>query len=364
MAVRTICVDIGDKRNADDALSAKHAQRVCPLAEKASILRAMPDERRSARRAPLTGIHATYESASGQRHQVLVSDLSKEGLFLQTESLLAVGKRLSLEISVAGEPAPWAALGRVVWTRSTPDAAGLPGMGVKLIDVEDSVATAIERFVSSRMPAKPAAVAPRPPAREKTMLGVGLAPPPMVTGVARERTVLGIPPPAHHSNPEPSPAETALAPPQASGDSQVAPTREASLTIDLVARREPSDAIDLVAKKSPLPVLAAEERSPAPNRRPVHENAAPVADEEELPRLPKRRTGWVLLVFLIVAAAAVTAYVLQDQLRQRWPRLRFATAICAEPCACEATSAPRQGLSWTARHDERRSEKQAARSEG
>jgi len=363
VAVRTICVDIRNKRNAGDALSAKPSQRVCPLAKKASILRAMPDERRSARRAPLTGIHATYESASGQRHQVLVSDLSKEGLFLQTESLLAVGKRLSLEISVAGEPAPWAALGRVVWTRSTPDAAGLPGMGVKLIDVEDSVATAIERFVSSRMPAKAAAGAPRPPAREKTMLGVGLAPLPRVTGVARERTVLGIPPPAHHSTTEPSPAETALAPPQASGDSQVAPTREASLTIDLVARREPSDAIDLVAKKSPVPVLAAEERSPAPNRRPVHEIAPPLDDEEDL-RLPKRRTGWVLLVFLIVAAAAVTAYVLQDQLRQRWPRLRFATAICAEPCACEATSAPRQGLSWTARHDERRSEKQAARSEG
>src|SRR5260370_39821225 len=153
----------------------------------------MPDERRSARRALLSGVHATFESATGERHQVLVSDLSKEGLFLQTESLLAVGKRCSFELAVTGEPAPWAALGRVGWTRSARDPWGSPGMGVKFIDVEDSVSAAIERLVASRTSGRPGGAAAAPP-REKTVLGVGLAPPPPVPGppVAREKTVLGI----------------------------------------------------------------------------------------------------------------------------------------------------------------------------
>jgi uncharacterized protein (TIGR02266 family) len=328
----------------------------------------MPDERRNARRAPLSGVHATYESATGERHQVLVSDLSKDGLFLQTESLLAVGKRLSLEIVVTGEPAPWAALGRVVWTRSGPDPSGPPGMGVKLIDVEDSVAAAIERFLASRVSQKPTAgFAPAPP-REKTMVGVGLAQRPVVPGarVGREKTVLGIglaPPPEPRTQELLAEAALAVAPaqPEEVRDDNAAPGREASLTIDLVARREPSDAIDLVSKKTPVPVLATEELRAGTPQRPDRENAGPPDEEDELPRLPKRRTGWVLLAFLIVAAAAVTAYVLRDRLRQRWPRLGVASVSGAELVACEATSAPRQGLSWTVERDEGRSAQRPTR---
>jgi uncharacterized protein (TIGR02266 family) len=309
----------------------------------------MPDERRSARRALLSGIHATYESATGQRHQVLVSDLSKEGLFLQTESLLAVGKRLSLEISVTGEPAPWAALGRVVWTRSARDSWGSPGMGVKFIDVEDSVLAAIERLVASRISGVQAGAATAPP-REKTMLGVGLAPRAPAPGprVAREKTVLGIG--------LAPPAPSAPAPSAEPGDDDAGPAREASLTIDLVARREPSDAIDLVAKKSPLPVLVTAERHAEPNRGLVNVNAATPEEEEDLPPLPKRRTGWVLLAFVIVAIAAVVAYAFRDRLRQRW--LQVAASSRAELFACEATSAHGPGLSWTVERDGRHSAEQ------
>ena len=311
----------------------------------------MPDERRSARRALLSGVHATYESATGDRHQVLVSDLSKDGLFLKTESLLAVGKRLSLEISVTGEPAPWAALGRVVWTRSARDRGESSGMGVKFIDVEDTVLAAIERVVASRTSAAPAGAAAAPP-REKTMRGVGLAPRAPVPGprVQRERTVLGIglAPPAEPSSPKPSPsapppsspaavervAEGALpigppAPVQSDkvGADQALPAREASLTIDLVARREPSAAIDLVAKKSPVPVPVTERLYAEPNRGRVNETAAPPEEEEDLPPLPKRRTGWVLLAFVIVAVAAIMAYAFRDRLRQ----LRSAAASSLIP---------------------------------
>jgi uncharacterized protein (TIGR02266 family) len=306
----------------------------------------MPDERRNTRRALLSGVHATYESATGERHQVLVSDLSKEGLFLQTESLLAIGKRLSLEISVTGEPAPWAALGRVVWTRSTRDPWGSPGMGVKFIDVEDSVLAAIERLVASRTSAGPGGAAAAPP-RERTMLGVGLAPRPSVPGppVVREKTVLGIG--------LAPPAPSAPAPSAELGEDDAGPAREASLTIDLVARREPSDAIDLVAKKSPVPVLVTEEPYAQPSRGLVNVNAATPEEEEELPRLPKRRTGWVLLAFVLVAMAAVVAYAFRDRLRQRW--LHVAASSRAELFACEATSARGPGLSWTAGRDGRHS---------
>ena len=43
--------------------------------------------------------------------------LEPEGLFIVSAAPLAIGKRLSLEIYVVGEPAAWPALGRVVWTR-------------------------------------------------------------------------------------------------------------------------------------------------------------------------------------------------------------------------------------------------------
>ncbi|HEV3190270.1 MAG TPA: PilZ domain-containing protein [Polyangiaceae bacterium] len=314
----------------------------------------MPDERRSARRALLSGVHATYESATGERHQVLVSDLSKDGLFLQTESLLAVGKRLSLEISVTGEPAPWAALGRVVWTRSGRDPGGSSGMGVKFIDVEETVLAAIERLVASRTSAAPATTTAAPP-REKTMLGVGLAPRPPVPGsrVPREKTVLGI---GLAATPI---ALSAPAQSEKVGEDEAVPAREASLTIDLVARREPSDAIDLVAKKSPVPAPVTERLYAKPNRGPVNETAAPLEEEEDLPPLPKRRTGWVLLAFVIVAAAAIMAYAFRDRLRQ----LRFAIASRAELFACEATSAPGPGSSWTVGRDGEQSARPPARLE-
>src|SRR5260370_5848037 len=85
-------------------------------------------------------------------------------------------------------------------------------MGVKFIDVEDSVSAAIERLVASRTSGRPGGAAAAPP-REKTVLGVGLAPRPPLPRppVPREKTVLGTqlappspPPPA--PSPPPPPA--------------------------------------------------------------------------------------------------------------------------------------------------------------
>jgi uncharacterized protein (TIGR02266 family) len=150
----------------------------------------MPDERRGSKRANISGVRVTYESANGQRVEAEALDLSTGGLFLRTNTPLAVGKRITLDIQVIGEPSSWSALGRVVWVR--PNAApGMPaGMGVKLIDVEDAVVNAIDSLVETREPTSPGVgagvkgeiapvtpvvMAPPVPEREQTLMGVGAA---------------------------------------------------------------------------------------------------------------------------------------------------------------------------------------------
>jgi hypothetical protein len=91
----------------------------------------MPDDRRSTRRARLSGVRVAYESAVGEVDRADVTDMSREGLFISSPKPLGVGKRISLEIQVAGEPGPWAALGRIVWVRQASEGDELPpGMAV------------------------------------------------------------------------------------------------------------------------------------------------------------------------------------------------------------------------------------------
>jgi len=223
----------------------------------------MAEERRSAHRAHIGGVRATYESAAGGTVEADVVDLGTGGVFVRTASPLAVGKRISLDIQVIGE-APWSAVGRVVWTRDKSEGEGRPpGMAVKFIDVDEQVLASIERLVETR---------------ERTEPGVGKpsSPPPAVAPVApvvtvgavgtapeRERTLMGV-----GIAPEEQPPS---APPT----------------------REPSVAIDLVAKKSVRPMPA-----PTPPQPPVVE-----AD---------RGSGRVVVVLLLLIVAGVAAYVLLD----------------------------------------------------
>jgi len=81
-----------------------------------ALLREMPEERRSSRRARVPGMHVTFETAAGERLEGEVLDISPGGLFVRAEKAIAVGKRLSLEIRFA-EGEPRSALARVVWAR-------------------------------------------------------------------------------------------------------------------------------------------------------------------------------------------------------------------------------------------------------
>lgn len=211
----------------------------------------MAEERRSAHRVRITGVRVTYESAAGESVEADAVDLGVGGVFVRTAAPLAVGKRISLEILVIGEPGPWSALGRVVWARDKGEGdAAPPGMAVKFIDVEDAVVAAIERLVETR---------------ERTEPGVGKpsTPPPAVAPVVvaapeRERTLMGV---------GAASEETAPAEPMA---------------------REQSVAIDLVANKAATP-----------------SSAPPAAPHKGSP-------GRIVVVLLLLVVAAVAAYVLLD----------------------------------------------------
>jgi uncharacterized protein (TIGR02266 family) len=262
----------------------------------------MADERRGTKRAPISGVRVTFEGATGARVDADVLDLASGGLFIRTDAPLAVGKRIALDLSIVGEPGPWSALGRVVWSRPAAEPGRPAGMGVKLIDVDDSTLEAIERLVDTREPTAPGVgskpgdalppvkanpvivVPPAAPERERTLMGVGLS-----TEAAPPLAVSPTPPPAvaaseavtepiHPRPPPPPPAPPGL-------------------------EREQSVAIDLVTPKK--------ESSPPP--APVSPPPALVAPPQSIP--PRGDSGgsarWVVVVLLLVVAG-IAAYVLFD----------------------------------------------------
>jgi uncharacterized protein (TIGR02266 family) len=264
----------------------------------------MAEERRSAPRARLSGVRVTYESAAGDHVETEATNIGPGGLFVLGAKPLAVGKRIALEIQVAGELVPWSALGRVVWTREHDAGQQRPsGMGIKLIDVEDVVVTTIERLVKDReLTERELAQAATLPSREPTVLGVGsseggvsqvspgrvqtqdAAPATPIVSVvpSRERTILGVGSAQPAAEP-PAPEEPKT--PRARGTPQV-----------LDAMREPSVVIDLVDR---------DERPPS--------TPPEAALASEAPPVIKRRGGgrWIV-VLLLLAVAGVAAYAFLD----------------------------------------------------
>ena len=252
----------------------------------------MLDDRRSARRAMLSGVGVTVENATGERLEADVLDLSRGGIFVRTEARIAVGKRLSLEIQVTGEESPWPALGRVVWIRTAGEGLDRPaGLGVRLIDIDDTVTKAIDRLVETRemtrrgpgenfaggLDSRAGPAENFAGGLERTIFGVG------------EPSPLGVPgiPPISIDEPE-SPLGAGAESPEGAAEG-----REASVAINLVAKR------------------------PAPGHRaPDVWNAT-----ADLPIvIPKRRRGWVVLLFLLATSVAAAAYTFRDRLPEAWSR--------------------------------------------
>ncbi len=270
----------------------------------------MSDARRAARRVRLTGVLVAYESATGERHQARVIDLSREGLYIPTATPLAVGKRLSLEIQPIGEPTAWSALGRVVWVRHADDGDERPaGMAVKIIDAEDAVVAAIERLLEARepthrglgfgdtiLPVRPARS--DPPAREQTMLGVRPdathvpAAPILIAAQGGEPTIAGV-------------GKT-----EADGDSP-----EVSLAIDLVAPRDRQvfalNSESAHAARTSVPYGAKSEALEA-----LSPNSAEKGAAEPFSAGPptKRGSGAGPFLFMLVVAGGVAGYAFHDRL--------------------------------------------------
>jgi hypothetical protein len=307
----------------------------------------MADDRRSARRVRLSGVRVAFESASAEVHEADVGDLSRDGLFIRSAPL-SVGKRLSLEIKVAGEATPWPALGRIVWIRQVREGDDRPaGMAVKFIDIEETVVAAIERLIETRERTEPglgenkAAPPPREkPLRERTMIGVGAfavptpaapgAPPasPVASPTPRAKAA-ALPLPATPAVPfVPSREKTMVG---VGRDSLRGDPREPSIAIDLVTKKPPStpppqDPHEPTAETSneptaeaPQPMMAdapadAEAVPPMPERVPIVEREPSVSE----PPAPVRRrgVGWLLVVVLMGGAAA--CYAFRDQLLPLW----------------------------------------------
>jgi uncharacterized protein (TIGR02266 family) len=249
----------------------------------------MLDDRRIARRARVSGVRVTIENATGQRLEAQAFDLSRGGLFVRTDGRVAIGKRISLEIQVDGQPSVWPALGRVVWVRSSADGPDRPaGLGVTLIDVDDAVSQAIDRLVESAERFDRASGG-RSAGHARTIFGMGALPAthvpvrPSVPIVASD--VAGGPPPEEPSTPHPTVVQSRAG---------MAETAEASLTIDLVARRP-----------DPVPVSEREEYDRAP------------ADDEPIV-IPKRRGAAIVVWLLLVAAVAAGGYACRDWLPIAW----------------------------------------------
>jgi uncharacterized protein (TIGR02266 family) len=236
------------------------------------------------------GLYVTYETSAGKRIEADVLDVAPGGIFIRALTPMAAGKRLALEIRLAGSASPWPAVADVVWTRGV-SPVGPAGMGVKLVEAEEAVMAAIERLVATRERAVPR---PGPKARDRmnTLMGVGAmeaptepsateaAPPPAVANATPTVIVDGG---ADDVAPAPAPAEPAE--PAAAA----VPEAEQSLALDLLVRK------------------------PVPAELPSDASMSAAG-------IPVRRRRWPLVVLLIVAFAAGAIYV--ERGRIPWARLR------------------------------------------
>lgn len=76
-------------------------------------------------------------------------NISRGGLFLESEEPPAVGSILNLELHVPGADAPVSVRGKVTWTRPPPgDAAGPPGFGVAFEDITAQLGTVIDHLIA------------------------------------------------------------------------------------------------------------------------------------------------------------------------------------------------------------------------
>lgn len=86
----------------------------------------------------------------------LVQNIGSGGLFVATTQLLPLGARLDVEFSLPGWDPSCLASCEVTWLRDREavhgGADGVPGMGLRFVEVAPEVAAAVDRFIRHREP--------------------------------------------------------------------------------------------------------------------------------------------------------------------------------------------------------------------
>jgi uncharacterized protein (TIGR02266 family) len=75
-------------------------------------------------------------------------NLSRGGLFLETEHDLQIGNEVTLRLAVPGW-GPVGLTGIVAWRRGRESSDGPPGLGVEFIDLGDEIGSIIDRLIAS-----------------------------------------------------------------------------------------------------------------------------------------------------------------------------------------------------------------------
>jgi uncharacterized protein (TIGR02266 family) len=271
-------------------------------------------ERRTSRRARVPGLYVTYETSAGKRIEADVLDVAAGGIFIRALSPITAGKRLSLEIRLAGSASPWPAVADVVWTRGI-GPAGPAGMGVKLVEADDAVKAAIDRLVATRERAVPRP-GPRVRERANTLLGVGSTEAPSEPPASEARPASVAPGP-----------EAAAAPEAPAAAPEASTAREPPATTQATEAPQPEPPAPAVEATPAAPVAAS---APAPEADQslavdlVVRKAIPAEPPSEASMaaagIPVRRRRWPLVVLLLVAVAATAVYV--ERRRIPWAHLR------------------------------------------
>jgi uncharacterized protein (TIGR02266 family) len=105
-----------------------------------------PHNSRAHARIPLS-VEVEYRTASSFLVAYSVN-LSRGGLFLESQSAPAVGTALNLELRVPGGEGPIPVRGRVTWIRGENDPSGPPGFGVAFDEVAHELGQLIDQLVA------------------------------------------------------------------------------------------------------------------------------------------------------------------------------------------------------------------------
>ncbi len=107
-----------------------------------------PADRRRFARIPLTARVRVMFSEEGARRQLLLENISADGLFLRADPPKPVGTRVKFEFLLRDGGEPILGLGVVRWVEENP---GMPrGMGIQFLELNEAGRREIKAVLASR----------------------------------------------------------------------------------------------------------------------------------------------------------------------------------------------------------------------